>query len=127
MTYSLSVTKQVTESEVPGRTQAFRVLMSATVVAGFVDSGVFRFIRVPEGDLFTGICCPQDLVDYALDVPNPEGWMRKSAIDLVFSHRVESLTIAAEIEAELQTLCNEMEKLTDDLSTAVVTVITSDA
>lgn len=126
-TYALSISSQMTAQMVEGRTQGYRLLMTAVVAAGFVDAGVFLFLRTGNLDVFQAVCSPQNLNDYFLAAPGtPEPWLRLDHIDLVFSSQLEAAEIEREIREELKQLCDEMTKLVADLTQPSTEVISDD-
>lgn len=126
-TYAISVSSQTTAQVVEGRTQGYRLLMTLTVAAGFVDAGLFLFLRTGEDDVFQAVCSPQNLNDYFLAAPGaPEPWLRLDHIDLVFSSQLEAVEIEREIREELKQLCDEMTKLVADLTQPATEVISDD-
>lgn len=135
VTYALSVSYQTTPY-VPGRTQGFRVVMTATVVSGFADAGVFVFLRNGLIDDFQCLACPSQLTDLPLSAPSPtsQGFWRSALVDMTFQSQAEGLAFIASMVAspdgngnqgEVQTLCSEMGNLTNHLSIPTVQVISS--
>ncbi len=115
-TYSLELTKQETADFVDGRTQGFRIRLSATVTAGFDDAAVFLFQREGTVDNFSNVCSVADMFDFLKDTPDPEnGWLRRDAIDLVFASKSEALETLELINVDIKLLCSEMSKVTDDI------------
>lgn len=126
-TYAITPSIQRTVNVVDGRTQGFRLKMVLTAPVGFVDAGLFLFLRQGTTDIFQAICSPANLNDYTLAAPStPEPFLRLDNIDLVFSSQVEALSIEQQILVELKTLCDEMAKLAIDLSIPVTVTISDD-
>ena len=134
-TYSLNVTYQTTPY-IPGRTQGFRVVMTAAVVSGFVDAGVFVFLRVGTIDEFQCLASPAQLVDLPLGAPTQlsQGFWRGPGVDMKFSSKDDGLEFIARMvsppdaygwQGEVYTLCNEMSNLANNLSIATSQVITN--
>lgn len=127
MAYVLNITQQQTANYVPGRTQGFRLLLTATVVSGFTDAGVFLFLQNGTSQYFQSVCSVADLTDYRTDTPSEEGFIRLSAIDLLFACESLSNDALQGILADIQVLCTQMQKVTSsgDLSVPVSLTISS--
>ncbi len=126
-TFNLTVTKQVTAQVVVGRTQAYRLIVSVVPVSGFIDGGVFLMLKTSDtGSELQGICSPADFADLLPDTPNPEGFFRTAALDLTFPTQDEAVGVLTDIEVALKLLCDEMFKVSTDLTIPVVETIESD-
>jgi len=133
VTYSLNITYQTTPY-INGRTQALRVVMTAAVVSGFVDPGVFVFLRVGTIDEFQCLASPAQLVELPLGAPTQlsQGFWRGPGVDMPFSSKDAGLRFIADMvsppdghgwQGQVYTLCNEMSNLNNNLSIPTSQVI----
>lgn len=87
-----TVVRSIT-SGVPGRTQAYRMVLQVTAADG-VDQNIFLYQRMlvdaatnEMGDFFVAVCSPSDIQEYPVSEPNPESdrpYFRLNSVDLLF-------------------------------------------
>jgi hypothetical protein len=96
----------------PGRDQGWRFTLMARVKSGFQDAMIFRYQKISATEvLFTGVCSPADLADFG-PVPQKEnGFFRSATTTLDFAARTDAYEIRDSVLAEIETLCNEMSRI----------------
>ena len=117
ITYALHTDIQETNVGTPGRDQGWRIELTTRVASGFQDAAMFRYQKISASEvLFTGVCSPADLADYGT-VPTAElSFFRSDVAKLDFASRSVAYEIRDEILAELEILCAEMARITNQLS-----------
>lgn len=124
--YALNLAYSETAVVVATRSQGFRIRLVASVKSGFPDAAIFRFQAVSANEiLFTGVCSPADLVDYGLTIPQLGDYFRSDTMDLVWACQSEALEFRDECLENIQTLCDEMSRINNTMSTPQTIVVTS--
>ncbi len=124
--YKIQVTRQDSPETAVGRSQGHRVILTATVVSGFQDAGVFVSNRRGRSDFFSNVAAPYDIADLDLNNPDDEGRLRHEVLDLVFSAKSLADEVVEEIMTELKVLCDEMARLNGVLSATSTSTVESD-
>lgn len=124
--YEISIRRQDSMDAAEGRGQGHRVVLTATVVRGFHDAGVFVSRQRGAGLDFTNVATPADLVDLDLNNPDEDGRLRSDTLDLTFASRLTADEVVEELLEELQVLCDELARINDTLTETSVISIRSD-
>lgn len=124
--YELSIRRQDSPEAAEGRSQGHRVVLTATVVRGFKDAGVFVSMRKTSADFFTNVASPSDINDLDLNNVDEDGRLRHDVLDLVFSAKSLADEVIDEIMVELTVLCEEMARLNGSINETSVTSVLSD-
>lgn len=111
---------------IEGRSQGWRIVLKLRIKTGFSDAMLFRYQKISaEEVLFTGVCSTADLADYGPTPRRDDGFFRNAEASLDFASRSEAYQIRDQIIAELETLCNEMSRISTNLSPVVTIEVSS--
>jgi hypothetical protein len=126
-TYSISVARQDSGSYVDGSSQGYRVILTISVVSGFTDPGLFRFLVIgPQQESLQAICSPADLADWIYNVVDPASQIvRRSVADLIYPSKDIAVQCTETMLVQLNTLCLEMDRLANDLGPSTTYTIPS--
>ena len=111
MTYSVTLSIQLTPDYTACPASPVRLTMTVTSVVGFLDQGIFVFLRdtVTHFPYYSRVSTPCDI--NTLPFNGGAETYRGNAIDLVFLSAAQADAAIATIEGAIQELCNQMNRL----------------
>jgi len=124
MTYSVTLSVQLTPDYRACPQAPVRLTMTVTAVTGFTDQGIFVFLRdtVTNFPYFSRVATTCDINTLSTNPGN--NTFRANAIDLVYLSAIAADAGVATIEADILDLCNQMNRL-QTLAAPTTVVITS--
>lgn len=124
MTYSVTLSVQLTPDYQACPQAPVRLTMTVTAVTGFVDQGIFVFLKdtVTNVPYFSRVATTCDINTLSTNPGNAT--FRANAIDLVYLSATAADAGIVTIEADIQELCNQMNRL-QTLATPTTVVITN--
>ncbi len=122
MTYSVTLSVQLTPDYTACPASPVRLTMSVVSVVGFIDPGIFVFLRdtVTHFPYYSRVSTPCDI--NTLPYNGGAETYRGNAIDLVFLSAASADAAIATIETAIQDLCNQMNRLTTLAAPTTVTI-----
>ena len=125
--FALLLNYSETNKGVPGRDQGWRISLVAQVKSGFADALVFRYQKISSEEvLFTGVCSPADLADYGPSPARENGFFRSATATLDFASQDDAYRVRDQVIADLTTLCNEMKRISANMSPVAVIEVSSE-
>ena len=110
-------------SGVPGRTQAYRLVLTVSETLG-IDPELFLYARRTlnpttneQADVFIAVCSPSDLEEFPVGAPDPEAdlpFFRLDSVDLLFRNielKLETYNAIVQDFAELSRSMDAIAKL----------------
>lgn len=124
MTYSVTLSVQLTPDYTACPQAPVRITMSVTAFTGFIDNGIFVFLKdtVTNFAYYNRVSTPCDINTLSTNPGNPT--FRAGAIDITVLSADAATAAIASIEAAIQDTCNEMNRLAT-LAAPTTIVITS--
>ena len=117
ITFAVFMDFSETSVGTPGRDQGWRFTLTARVKSGFQDPMVFRYQKISADEvMFTGVCSPADLADFGPVPATENGFFRSATTTLDFAARTDAYAIRDSILAEVEALCNEMSRISSNMT-----------
>jgi hypothetical protein len=121
VSFTATISKQISTSAEVIPTSAARITVSVTAVTGFSDKGLFLAQEIAGTTTFVTVCSAYALSAYKLDKADATtGYKRVSSMEAVSPNATDAQTSLTAIEDAITRLCHEKELLST--MTAPVTV-----
>jgi hypothetical protein len=116
-TFAVIADYQETGVGTPGKDQGWRFTLTLRVKSGFQDAMLFRYQKISaEEVMFTGVCSPADLADYGPVPRTDNGFFRAATATLDFAARSDAYEVRDAVLNEIEVLCGEMSRISDNMT-----------